>query len=161
MTFFIIALVFATILLLTSVKIIKEHEQGVLFTLGQYTATRDAGIQIVIPTIQNIIVVDTREQTEETDGKNIITQDGLTININATISYKVVNSEHAINEVQDYKAATKAAVEKSIKNDLGRFDQDEIFETRHEIKQDMQTRLNAETKNWGVQITDLDINFKA
>ncbi len=143
-----------------SIKIIKEHENGVLFTLGQYTKTYSAGLHIVFTGLQNIVIVDMREQTQETDDKNIITQDGLTVNLNATVSYKVINPEQAVNQVQDYKEATLAAVEKALKNDLTSYDRDEIFETRHEIKQDMHARLRTETKNWGIEITDLDINFK-
>lgn len=161
MEIFIIVLLLIIGILFTSIKIVKEHENGVVFTLGQYSHTTSAGLKIAIPFVQTIKIVDMREQKDETDNKNITTQDGTTINVSATVSYKIINPEQAINHVKDYHQASKAAVEKALKNHLEQFDQDEIYETRHDKKEEIKQSVSSETAQWGVEITDLDINFRA
>ena len=64
MSFIIPLLVFIVIGLISSVRIIQEYERGVIYTLGRFTSTRGAGVQIIVPGVQRMLLVDMRIRTE-------------------------------------------------------------------------------------------------
>lgn len=85
-----------------SIRIIKEYERGVVYTLGKYSSTRNAGLQLVIPFVQQMLNVDMRIRTEDIPSQDVISKDNVSVKVNAVVYYRVVDPAFAINRVESF-----------------------------------------------------------
>lgn len=92
-TFLPVILVGGLILLFASVRIIKEYERGVIYTLGKYDGMKEAGIRLVLPAIQQMKIIDVRVRTEEIPAQDLISKDNVSVRVSAVLNYRVVHLE--------------------------------------------------------------------
>ncbi len=106
MPFFAVILVILVVILFASVRIIQEYERGVIYTLGRYTSNRGPGIQLIVPALQRVLIVDMRIRTEDIPPQDVISKDNVSVKVNAIVFYRVVDPCHAGNKVEDFSMAT-------------------------------------------------------
>jgi regulator of protease activity HflC (stomatin/prohibitin superfamily) len=53
-----IIVVFVVAVLYSAVRILREYERGVVFTLGRYTGTKGPGFFLLVPFAQQMVRVD-------------------------------------------------------------------------------------------------------
>jgi regulator of protease activity HflC (stomatin/prohibitin superfamily) len=157
MTFFAPILVALIILLFTSFKIIREFERGIVYTFGKYTSTRNPGIQLVFPGIQNMIVVDIRVRTEDVPPQDVISRDNVSVKVSAVVYYRVVDPALAINRVEDFNNATSQLAQTTLRSILGKHELDDMLSKRDQLNHDIQAILDTQTENWGIKVTDVSI----
>lgn len=157
MPFFIPFLVFIVILLFSSVRIIQEYERGVIYTLGRYTSNRGPGIQIIIPGIQRVLLVDMRIRTEDIPSQDVISKDNISVKVNAVVYYRVVDPGHAVNKVEDFIMATSQLAQTTLRSVLGKHEMDDMLSKRDELNSDIQEILDQQTEGWGVKVTNVEI----
>lgn len=157
MEFFIPFLVFLVILLFWSVRIIQEYERGVIYTLGRYTSNRGPGIQIIIPVVQRVLLVDMRIRTEDIPSQDVISKDNISVKVNAVVYYRVVDPGHAVNRVEDFIMATSQLAQTTLRSVLGKHEMDEMLSKRDELNHDIQEILDQQTEGWGVKVTNVEI----
>src|SRR4051812_3014627 len=102
MPFFAPLFVFIIVIALASIRIIKEYERGICYTLGQYTSTKRQGVQLVIPLLQSMSIIDIRIRTESIPPQDIISRDNVSVKVNAVLYYRVVDPAFAVNRVEDF-----------------------------------------------------------
>ena len=101
-----IVVIFLLAVLYSSVRILREYERGVVFTLGRYTGTKGPGLFLLVPLVQQMVRVDLRVIVDEVPPQDVISRDNVSVKVNAVIYFRVVDPERAVIQVFNYLAAT-------------------------------------------------------
>lgn len=150
-------LVFLLVLFIVSVRILPEYERGVVFFLGRFQTIKGPGLIIVIPGIQQMVRVDLRVITLDVPSQDVISQDNVTVRVNAVLYFRVMDPAKAIIQVEDYYAATSQLAQTTLRSVLGKHDLDEMLSERDKLNNDIQTILDAQTDVWGIKVTNVEI----
>lgn len=140
-----------------SIRIIKEYERGVVYTLGKYTSTRNAGLRFIIPFVQVMDKVDMRIRTEDIPSQDVISKDNVSVKVNAVVYYRVVEPAHAINRVENFRLATSQLAQTTLRSVLGKHELDDMLSKRDQLNADVQEILDAQAEGWGIKITNVEI----
>ena len=90
------------VILLASLKIVKEYEKGIKFNLGKFHSTIQPGLRLIIPLIQSWERVDMRIKAVDVPDQDCITKDNVSVRVNAVLYFKVAESKRAILQVENY-----------------------------------------------------------
>jgi regulator of protease activity HflC (stomatin/prohibitin superfamily) len=143
--------------LAAAITILREYERGVVFTLGRYTGTRGPGFQIVIPIIQQLVRVDIRTITEDVPSQDVISQDNVSVKVNAVLYFRIIEAEKAIIQVEDYRRATSELAQTTLRSVLGKHELDEMLAERDKLNRDIQEILDTQTDQWGIKVSNVEI----
>jgi regulator of protease activity HflC (stomatin/prohibitin superfamily) len=144
-------------ILINSIRIIKEYERGVLFTLGRFTTTLGPGLRIVIPFVQVVQKIDLRLVTMDVPSQDVISRDNVSVRVNAVVYFRVVDPEHAVIQVEDYYSATSQLAQTTLRSILGQHDLDHMLSEREKINADIQEILDRDTESWGIKVTKVEL----
>lgn len=157
MEIIIFLLVIIAFFVATSVRIMKEYERGVVYTLGRYTHTTGPGLIVLIPFVQSMTTVDLRVRTEDVPSQDVISKDNISVRVSAVVYYRVVQPSNAINKVEDFIQATSELAQTTLRSVLGKHELDDMLAKRDELNGDIQSILDASTEGWGVKVTNVEI----
>jgi len=145
------------ILLMASVKILREYERAVVFTFGRFQKVMGPGLVLLIPFVQEMVRVDLRIQVIEIPTQDVISKDNVSMKVDAVLYFNVVNAEHAIIKVQDYMPATVMLAQTTLRAVLGQHQLDEMLSERTKLNDDVQSILDAQTETWGIKVSNVEI----
>ncbi|MBI1865624.1 MAG: slipin family protein [Nitrospirae bacterium] len=123
------------------IKVLKEYERGVIFTLGKVSlahGVKGPGLILLFPIIQKMVKVDLRTVTMDVPPQDIVTKDNVTVKVNAVVYFRVVEPRKAILEVADYYYATSQIAQTTLRSILGQSSLDDLLSKRDEINADLQ-----------------------
>lgn len=147
----------AVLILLSSLKVVKEYERGVKFTLGKYTGMMAPGLRIVVPVIQSWERVDMRIKAIDVPSQECISKDNVSIKVNAVLYYKVKSAEKAIIQVEEFMYAVSQLAQTTMRNIVGEFELDEILQKRDQIAKKISSIVDKETDPWGIDVSKIEI----
>ena len=151
-------LVIAVILLTQIIKILREYQRGVIFTLGRVGRKASGpGLIILIPIIQVMVRVDMRTRVHDVPSQDVISRDNVSVKVNAVIYYRVVDAIKAINQVENYVDATSQLAQTTLRSVLGKHELDEMLAEREKLNMDIQEALDAQTDAWGIKVSNVEI----
>ncbi|MBN2401186.1 MAG: slipin family protein [Spirochaetes bacterium] len=149
------------ILLIASVKILKEYERAVVFRLGRMIlppkGPKGPGIIIVIPIIDKWVRVTLRLVAMDVPSQDIITKDNVSLKVNAVVYFRVVEPNKAITEVEDYLYATSQLAQTTLRSIMGMVGLDELLSERDKINLHLQDALDKDTDAWGIKVAKVEI----
>ncbi|HSL41513.1 MAG TPA: slipin family protein [Desulforhopalus sp.] len=157
MQFFAIIVVLLVALLAYTIKVLREYERGVIFTLGRFDKVKGPGLIIVIPFIQQIVRVDLRTVVMDVPTQDVISHDNVSVRVNAVVYYRVVDPEKAIIAVERFMEATSQLAQTTLRSVLGKHELDEMLAERDKLNEAIQTILDRQTDGWGVKVTNVEI----
>jgi regulator of protease activity HflC (stomatin/prohibitin superfamily) len=157
MQFFAIIVVLLVALLAYTIKVLREYERGVIFTLGRFDKVKGPGLIIVIPFIQQIVRVDLRTVVMDVPTQDVISHDNVSVRVNAVVYYRVVDPEKAIIAVEQFMEATSQLAQTTLRSVLGKHELDEMLAERDKLNEAIQTILDRQTDGWGVKVTNVEI----
>ncbi|MFA7521895.1 MAG: slipin family protein [Halothiobacillaceae bacterium] len=140
-----------------SLRVLREYERGVVFFLGRFQRAKGPGLVIVIPVIQQMVKVDLRIITLDVPSQDVISQDNVTVRVNAVLYFRVVDPEKAVIHVENYYAATSQLAQTTLRSVLGKHDLDDMLSERDKLNNDIQDILDAQTDAWGIKVTNVEI----
>src|SRR5690348_6529017 len=143
--------------LYASIKILREYERGVVFTLGRFTGVKGPGLILLYPIVQQMVRVDLRVVVEEVPPQDVISRDNVSVKVNAVIYYRVVDAERAVIQVTNYTAATSQLAQTTLRWVLGKHDLDEMLAERDKLNADIQDVLDKQTEGWGIKVSNVEI----
>lgn len=155
--FLIILLFVALVIVFKAVRILREYDRAVMFTLGRFTGVRGPGLIFVIPFIQQFVKVDLRVITMDVPSQDVISRDNISVKVNAVLYFKVVAPEKAVIQVENVFAATSELAQTTLRAVLGRHELDEMLAERDKLNLDIQKILDEQTASWGVKVTNVEI----
>ncbi len=145
------------ILAMASIRILREYERAVVFTLGRFDKVKGPGLVLLMPLIQQMVRVDLRIQVIEIPSQDVISRDNVSMKVDAVLYFNVVNPEHAIIQVQDYRPATNMLAQTTLRAVLGQHELDEMLSERKKLSTDVQSILDAQTETWGIKVSNVEI----
>lgn len=140
-----------------AVRVYREYERGILFTLGRYTKTIGPGLVIVIPVLQQAVKADLRVLVEDVPSQDVISRDNVSVSVNAVLYYRIVEPEKAILNVEDFRAATSQLAQTTLRSVLGKHELDEMLSERDKLNSDIQEILDTQTDAWGIKVANVEI----
>jgi regulator of protease activity HflC (stomatin/prohibitin superfamily) len=149
--------IFVVIILLSAVRILREYERGVVFTLGRYTGTKGPGLFLLVPLVQQMVRVDLRVIVDEVPPQDVISRDNVSVKVNAVIYFRVVDAERAVIQVRDYIEATSQLSQTVLRSVLGKHDLDEMLAERDKLNTDIREVLDKQTDAWGIKVSNVEI----
>ena len=152
-----IALIILVAFLASSLRILREYERGVVFQLGRFWKVKGPGLVILIPGIQQMVKVGLRVMVLDVPSQDVISRDNVSVKVNAVLYFRVVDAEKAIIEVENYLAATSQLAQTTLRAVLGKHDLDEMLSEREKLNLDIQKILEAQTSDWGIKVTNVEI----
>ena len=154
-TLFVIAVII--FILVSGVRIIQPYQQGLWILLGQYRGRLNPGFNWVVPLVSNVIKLDLRTQVLEIPKQEVITKDNSPTNVDAIIYIKVVDPEKAYFEVTNYRMATIALAQTTLRSVIGDMELDEVLYNRDLINSKLRDILDKATDAWGVRVEAVEI----
>ncbi|MBT8347847.1 MAG: slipin family protein [Sulfurovum sp.] len=145
------------ILLASAIRILREYERGVVFTLGRFTGVKGPGLIILIPFIQKMVRVDLRIIVLDVPTQDVISHDNVSVHVNAVVYFRVVDPEKAIIQVENFYAATSQLSQTTLRSVLGGHELDEMLAEREQLNFDIQEILDKQTDTWGIKISNVEI----
>ena len=153
----IVIAVFIVALLVNAIKILKEYERGVVFTLGRFTGTKGPGLVIVIPVIQQMSRVDLRTIVLDVPKQDVISRDNVSVKVNAVVYFRIVDPGKAIIQVANPFEATSQLAQTTLRSVLGQHELDEMLSQRERLNADIQKILDDSTDIWGIKVSHVEI----
>ena len=149
--------IFVVIILFSAVRILREYERGVVFTLGRYTGTKGPGFFLLVPLVQQMVRVDLRVIVDEVPTQDVISRDNVSVKVNAVIYFRVVDPERAVIQVYNYLAATSQLAQTTLRWVLGKHDLDQMLAERDKLNADIQDVLDKQTEGWGIKVSNVEL----
>ena len=150
-------LVVIVLLLMSSLRVLKEYERGVVFFLGKVTGVRGPGLIFLVPIFEKMTRVMLRTVTMNIPAQKIITKDNVSIDIAAVAYYHVVDSMKTVIAIEDANTAVNQISQTTVRNVVGQFKLDELLSQTTEINIKIKDVIDAHTEPWGVEVTAVEI----
>ena len=147
----------ALVVIFVAVKILREDERAVVFTLGRFQGVRGPGLVLLIPFFQEMVRVDLRIQVIEIPSQDVISRDNVSMKVDAVLYFNVVDPERAIIHVQNYLPATNMLAQTTLRAVLGQHELDAMLSERKKLSADVQGILDAQTETWGIKVSNVEI----
>ncbi len=145
------------ILIANTIKVLREYERGVIFTLGRFYKVKGPGLIIVIPFIQQMVRVDLRTIVLDVPTQDVISRDNVSVKVNAVVYYRVVDPQKAIINVERFMDATSQLAQTTLRSVLGKHELDEMLSERDKLNEDIQVILDRQSDGWGVKVSNVEI----
>ena len=152
-----IVLVVIIAILASAFRILREYERGVVFMLGRFYKIKGPGLIIIIPIIQQMVRVDLRTIVLDIPTQDLITRDNVSVKVNAVLYFRVVDSQRAIINVEQYIEATGQLAQTTLRSVLGQHELDELLAERERLNRDIQGILDQATDQWGIKVSNVEI----
>lgn len=155
-----ILFVFVVILLASSIRILREYERGVIFRLGRLIGrdgVRGPGLILLIPFIDKMVKVSLRTVVMDVPTQDVITQDNVSIKVNAVVYCRVVEPQKAVVGVENYLMATSQISQTTLRSVLGQSELDDLLSQREKINAKLQQIIDSHTEPWGVKVGNVEV----
>lgn len=154
-------IILALLLLISSIKIVKEYERAVVFRLGRLInppkGPKGPGLIIIIPVIDKWVRVNLRLIAMDVPPQDVITKDNVSVKVNAVLYFRVVEPNKAITEVDDYLYATSQIAQTTLRSILGMVELDDLLSDRERINEELQSVLDTQTDPWGIKVSAVEV----
>lgn len=160
------------IYVLRGIKIVSQSETMIVERLGKYNRTLNAGINVILPIIEQAketIVrrqtgtmtrtsrIDMREQVYDFDKQSVITKDNVMTEINALLYFQIVDPMKAVYEIQNLPVAIEKLTQTTLRNVVGEMELDETLTSRDTINSKLRNVLDDATNKWGVKVNRVEL----
>ncbi len=152
-----VAIALIVLFLVSGLRIVQPYEQGLYIFLGKYRGKLNTGLNFVIPFGSKVVRLDMRTQVMDVPRQEVITKDNSPTNVDAIIYVRVVDPERSYFEVSNYKIATVALAQTTLRSVIGDMDLDNVLNQREAINGRLQDILDKSTDAWGVRVEGVEI----
>jgi regulator of protease activity HflC (stomatin/prohibitin superfamily) len=140
-----------------ALRIFREYERGVVFTLGRFWKVKGPGLVIIVPLVQQMVRVDLRVRVLDIAPQDVISRDNVSVKVSAVVYYRVIDPEKAIIQVESFNMATSQLAQTTLRSVLGQHELDEMLAARDKLNDDLQRILDARTDAWGIKVANVEI----
>lgn len=149
---------FIVLYLLSCIKILNEYERGVIFRLGRLLPNpKGPGIVFIFKPIDKIVRMSLRVVALDVPPQDIITKDNVSVQVSAVVYFRVVDSNKAVTEVEDFKFATSQMSQTTLRSVVGQHELDDLLSSREKLNNLIQEILDKQTEPWGIKVSNVEI----
>jgi len=145
------------VLVMMSVRVLREYQRGVVFQLGRYWAVKGPGLFLLVPIVQQMVKVDLRTIVLDVPPQDVITRDNVSVKVNAVVYFRVVEPQKAIIQVENFLLATSQLGQTTLRSVLGKHELDALLAEREKLNADIQQALDMQTDAWGIKVSIVEI----
>src|SRR5262245_18905412 len=145
------------VLVMSSIRILREYERAVVFFLGRFQRVMGPGLVIVLPVIQQAVRVDLRTRVFDVPPQDVISRDNVSVKVNAVVYFRVDEPQLAIIQVANFIEATSQLAQTTLRAVLGKHELDELLAEREKLNSDIQEVLDKQTDAWGIKVSNVEI----
>ncbi|HKZ67972.1 MAG TPA: slipin family protein [Chitinophagaceae bacterium] len=153
-------ILFVLIILVNAIRILREYERGVIFRLGRLIGNggvKGPGLILLIPVIDKMVKVSLRTVVFDVPPQDVITQDNVSIKVNAVVYFRVIEPQKAVVQVENFLAATSQISQTTLRSVLGQSELDDLLSQREKINHKLQQIIDTNTEPWGVKVTNVEV----
>lgn len=145
------------LILITSIKILREYERAVVFMLGRFWKVKGPGLILILPVIQQMVRLDLRTRVLDVPQQDVISRDNVSVRVNAVVYFRVIAADKAVIQVENYEAATSQLAQTTLRSVLGQHDLDEMLAERERLNADIARILDVQTEAWGIKVSNVEL----
>ena len=145
------------LIIIPGIRVINQYERGVVLRFGKFKRTLNPGLHIIIPYIDVMKKVDIRTTPMDIPKQEVITKDNITVNVDAVVYFKVLDSKKAVLDITNYIYATSTFAQTALRDVTGNFELDELLSKRDEISSQIKEIVDKRTDLWGIDIEDVKL----
>lgn len=145
------------LLAFSSIRILREYDRGVVFTLGRFWKVKGPGLILILPGIQQMVKVGLRTVVMDVPSQDVISRDNVSVKVNAVLYFRVIDPEKAIIQVEDFLTATSQLAQTTLRSVLGKHELDDMLAERERLNIDIQKALDTQTDAWGIKVSNVEI----
>ena len=149
--------ILGAVVLANAIRVVREYERLVVFRLGRLIGERGPGLVLLWPLIDRAVKVGLRTVTMDVPPQDIITKDNVTVKVNAVVYFRVINSQQAVVQVENFLYATSQIAQTTLRSILGQAELDELLSEREKQNQALQQVIDRQTEPWGVKVTTVEV----
>ena len=153
----VLLIIFVAIALASGVRILREYERGVIFRLGRLIAQKGPGLIFLIPIVDRMVRIDLRTVTLTVPPQEVITKDNVTVRVTAVAYFRVIDSNKAVTEVENFLLATSQIGQTTLRSVLGKAELDSLLSERERLNVELQQIIDEQTEPWGVKVTTVEV----
>jgi regulator of protease activity HflC (stomatin/prohibitin superfamily) len=155
--FTIVIVLLGIIILGNAIRILREYERGVIFRLGRMIGVKGPGLILLIPIVDKMVKVSLRTVVLDVPPQDVITQDNVSIKVNAVVYFRVLYPSKAIVEVENFLFATSQISQTTLRSVLGQSELDDLLSQRDKINQKLQQIIDSHTDPWGIKVSNVEV----
>lgn len=140
-----------------SLRIVEQGDQAIVQRLGQFRRILNPGLNFVIPVLDTVLVETIREQLLDIDPQRAFTKDNVPIEVDAIVSWQILDLRKAYYAVEDLEESLKQIVISTLRNEVGKLTLEESFSSAGKINQELLRQLDKSTANWGVKVIRVEV----
>jgi regulator of protease activity HflC (stomatin/prohibitin superfamily) len=144
-------------LLLISVKILREYERAVVFTLGRFTSVKGPGLVLILPFVQQVVKMDLRTVVMDIPAQDVISRDNVSVRVSAVVYFRIIAPERAVIQVEHYLEAISQLSQTTLRSVLGEHELDQMLAERNKLNAYIQKILDEQTEGWGIKVNMVEI----
>jgi regulator of protease activity HflC (stomatin/prohibitin superfamily) len=145
------------LVLVGAVKIVRPYQRGLVERLGRYKATKSPGLNLILPFIETMQLIDMREQVVDVPPQEVITQDNVVVSVDAVVYYEATDPQRLVYNVADFLTAITKLAQTNLRNLIGDLELDRALTSRDTINAQLREVLDDATDKWGVQVVRVEI----
>lgn len=181
MSTLLILLVLAAVFIAVKGCIIVEQQEVVIVQrLGKYKETLSAGLNFIVPFIdepkviskkvtvnyrdggsssymQKTTRIDLRETVCDFPRQSVITKDNVSISINAVLYFQIFNPEKSVYGVENLYEAIEKLTQTTLRQLIGKLDLQETLTSRDKINTELREILDQASDKWGVKVNRIEL----
>ncbi|HTH28170.1 MAG TPA: slipin family protein [Sphingobium sp.] len=150
-------IVLLLLFLSAAIRILREYERGVVFTLGRFTGVKGPGLILLVPFVQQMVRTDLRTTVLDVPTQDVISHDNVSVRVNAVVYFRIIDAERAIIQVEDFLMATSQLAQTTLRSVLGKHELDEMLAERDRLNAEIQEILDSQTAAWGIKVSNVEI----
>ncbi len=156
-TFAIVVVVIIVAFIFMALRVLREYERGVMFSLGRFTGVKGPGVIFVWPIIQQMTKVDLRVVVLQVPKQDVILRDNVSVKVSAVVYFRIVDPAKAIIQVANPFEATSQLAQTTLRSVLGQHETDEMLSQREKLSANIQQILDQNTDAWGIKVANVEI----
>lgn len=142
-----------------SVYSVGEGQVGLLFVDGAFERKLEAGIHAFWSAgrMFQLKLVDLKRQTHDVSGQEVLTKDRVTLRVNITADYQVVDPVKAVMEVKDFSAALYLSLQLAFRKSLGAMTLDQVLAQKVSVDAEAADKVRKDMAAIGIEVSEIAI----
>jgi regulator of protease activity HflC (stomatin/prohibitin superfamily) len=148
----------AIIMLAKSIIVVRQAQKAIIERFGRFKEVLDPGLRFLLPFVDSTRArVDMREAVIDIEPQQVITNDNVTVSVDAIIYYYVTDAKAVTYEVAHFFLAVTKLAQTNLRNLIGEMSLDATLTSRERINASLRTTLDEATDKWGVKVTRVEV----
>jgi len=153
----IVVVIILIAVLAAAIKIVRPYQRGLVERLGKYKDTRNPGLQLIVPFIETMQLIDMREQVVDVPPQEVITSDNVVVSVDAVVYYEATDPQRLVYNIADFFTAITKLAQTNLRNLIGDLELDRALTSRDTINTQLREVLDDATDKWGVKVVRVEI----